>query len=172
MKHANLTLTAFLVLFTITSCKNKTYSPTEEYLRPASMQYTKADTNSIESLVNQYAEFIKNKDFDNAARMLYEVHHDSIKPLSAEKRLGFINAYSNMPIYASRLNNFTLRSDKNNQIDILVQIIKDGNLDKGIGVTKISLNPVTKKGQWYLTLLDKNAEGVKDVYNPNQQGSN
>jgi hypothetical protein len=44
-------------------------------------------------------------------------------------------------------------------------------LDKGIGVTTISLNPVTKKGKWYLTLLDKNAEGVEDVYDPDKQDS-
>jgi hypothetical protein len=171
MEYKYLTLMALCGVLTVSSCKKKQYTPKEEFLRPATMQYSKADTSNIDALVNQYAAYIKNKDFKNAAEMLYEVHNDSVKPLSKEKKLGFINAYSHMPIYASRLNSFTLRSDKNNQIDILVQIIKNGDLDKGIGVTTISLNPVTKKGKWYLTLLDKNAEGVEDVYDPDKQNS-
>lgn len=72
-----------------------------------------------------------------------------------------------MPIYAAKTNSFVLRSDKNNQVDVLIQITKDGDIDKGIGISKMSLNPVVKNGKWYLTLLDKNAEGVIDVYDKN-----
>ena len=72
-----------------------------------------------------------------------------------------------MPIYAAKTNSFVLRSDKNNQVDVLIQIVKNGNLEKGIGVSKMSLNPVVKNGKWYLTLLDENAEGVQNVYDKN-----
>ena len=32
------------------------------------------------------------------------------------------------------------------------------------GVMSFSLNPVVKDGKWYLTLYDKDAEGVEDIY--------
>ena len=38
------------------------------------------------------------------------------------------------------------------------------SLEKEIGVTTLTLNPVVKDGKWYLTIRDKHAEGVKDVY--------
>jgi len=57
-----------------------------------------------------------------------------------------------------------LRSDKNNEVKLTVQIVSSGDLDKEIGVTHLSLNPVVKDGKWYLTLLDKNAEGVEEIY--------
>ena len=166
MKVNYLSLVTICVVIAISSCKQKPQNPRDEFLRPATIEYTKQDTSNINSLVNQYAQFVKNKNFDAAAEMLYEVRNDSVIPLSAKKRQGFANAYSHMPIYASKVKSFVLRSDKNNQIDILVQIIKSGDIDKETGVTTISLNPVVKGGKWYLTLLDKNAEGVKDVYDP------
>lgn len=168
MKYNYLSILAICSVFAMSSCKDKP-KPTgpSEFLRPATMDYSKQDTSNINALVNQYAEFIKNKEFDAAAQMLYKVRNDSVIPLSREDRTGFAKAYSQMPIYATKLKSFVLRSDKNNQVDILVQIIKDGDINKETGVTKISLNPVIKDGKWYLTLLDKNAEGVKDVYDPN-----
>ncbi len=142
-------------------------TPKEEFLRPATMEYTTQDTSNINALVNEYANYVKNKKFDAAAAMLYTIHNDSAKPLTEKEKNGFVNAYSHMPIYASEVKSFLLRSDKNNKIDVMVQIVKNGDLDKEIGVTKISLNPVVIKGKWYLTLLDKDAEGVQDVYDPN-----
>lgn len=150
----------------LSSCKKQKPESNQDFLRPATMEYSKKDTSDINYLVNRYAELVKNKDFSNAAEMLYKVSNDSVLPLSKQEKEGFVKAYSQMPIYAAKLNSFTLRSDKNNQVDVLIQIVKDGNIDEGIGVSKMSLNPVVKNGKWYLTLLDKQAEGVEDVYNP------
>ncbi len=153
------------LVFSLTGCKKKTKDAgVYEYLRPATMNYTKQDSSNINYMVQRYTQLVEKKDFENAANMLYKVRHDSVVPLSAAERKGFIEAYSQMPIYAAKTNSFVLRSDKNNQVDVLIQIVKKGDIDKGIGVSKMSLNPVVKNGKWYLTLLDKNAEGVKDVY--------
>lgn len=159
---------SFCILLSFTACKNKKKDAgVYEYLRPATMNYTKQDTSNINFLVNRYTELVEKKDFEKAANMLYKVRNDSVVPLSDKERKGFIEAYSQMPIYAAKTDAFILRSDKNNQVDVLIQIVKNGNLDKGIGVSKMTLNPVVKKGKWYLTLMDKNAEGVIDVYDPN-----
>ncbi len=153
------------VVLTLAGCKKKTKDQgVYQYLRPATMTYTKQDSSNINYMVERYTKLVEKKDFEKAANMLYKVRHDSVVPLSAQERKGFIKAYSQMPVYAAKTNSFVLRSDKNNQVDVLIQIVKNGDLDKGIGVSRMSLNPVVKNGKWYLTLLDKKAEGVIDVY--------
>ena len=156
------------LVVSLTGCKKKTQDAgVYQYLRPATMTYTKQDSSNINYMVQRYTQLVEKKDFEKAANMLYKVRHDSVVPLSPVERKGFIKAYSQMPIYAAKTNSFVLRSDKNNQVDVLIQITKDGDIDKGIGISKMSLNPVVKNGKWYLTLLDKNAEGVIDVYDKN-----
>lgn len=168
MNIKNISLILLCASLSLVSCKDKPKDRgVYEYLRPATMNYTKQDTSNINFLVNRYTALVEKKDFEKAANMLYKVRNDSVVPLSEKERKGFIEAYSQMPIYAAKTDAFVLRSDKNNQIDVLIQIVKNGNLDKGIGVSRMSLNPVVKNGKWYLTLLDKHAEGVKDVYDPN-----
>ena len=167
----NIKKTSLILLcasLSLVSCKDKPKARgVYEFLRPATMTYTKQDTSNINYMVKRYADLVEKQDFEQAANMLYKVRHDSIVPLSDQERKNFIKAYSQMPIYAAKLDNFVLRSDKNNQVDVLIQIVKNGNIDKGIGVSRMSLNPVEKNGKWYLTLLDKHAEGVQDVYDPN-----
>ena len=40
-------------------------------------------------------------------------------------------------------------------------------MENNIGVTHFSLNPVLKDGTWYLTVRDKDAEGVENYYENN-----
>ena len=153
----------------LVSCKSdKKPDLKSEYIRPASMNYSKQDTLEINSLVASYVETFNKKDFVAASNMLYKVRNDSIFPLSESERTQYINAYSHFPTYGCKVKSFLLRSDKNNEVKLLVQIISSGSLEKEEGVTSVSLNPVCIKGKWYLTLLDKNAEGVEDVYATNQ----
>jgi hypothetical protein len=167
MKRINLfTLALLCSALTLTSCKKEKKVSPQDFLRPATMEYSKQDTSNINYLVNRYAYFVGKNDLTSAAHMLYKVRHDSIMPLTEIEIKGFVQAYSQFPIYSTKLNSFVLRSDKNNQVDILLQIDKNGDINKGEGVMTMSVNPVVKDGKWYLTLMDKNAEGVENIYDP------
>ena len=72
-----------------------------------------------------------------------------------------------MPIYDCKVTTLILRSELNNEARVVVKVREDGDIEKQIGTTTISLNPVQIEGKWYLTLLDKNAQGVQDVYETN-----
>lgn len=169
MRTKNFFLILILSLMALVSCKSdKKPDLKSEYIRPASMNYSKEDTMEINSLVASYVETFNKKDFLAASNMLFKVRNDSIFPLSEPERTDYINAYSHFPTYGCKVKSFLLRSDKNNEVKLLVQIISSGNLEKEEGVTCVSLNPVYINGKWYLTLLDKNAEGVNDVYATNQ----
>lgn len=146
--------------------QHKIASNNTDYLRPASIQYTAQDTAAIQNLVDKYLEYFDKKDFAAASELLYTLRNDSIFPLTSAERDGFVKAMSTFDFYASKQKSFILRSEKNNEVKILMQIIESGDIDKEEGVTTFSLNPVLVEGQWYLTLLNENAEGVENIYEP------
>lgn len=155
-----------LVLTLLVSCgKNKKKEHDfNEYIRPASMYYSKQDTTDINNLVDEYLDHITNKEFEAAADMLYKFQSDSVAPLDDSARAKFLSLYQKLPIYGAKKKSFILNSDRNNQVRYLIQITKGGDLQTEQGVMKLSLNPVVVDGKWYLTLLDSDAEGVEDVY--------
>ena len=138
-----------------------------EYLRPASIDYSGKDSSEIKALVDNYVENFKNKNFQATASMLYRLRNDSILPLSEQDKQKYIDAYSQMPIYDCAVKGIILRSDKNNEVQVSVQISPNGSIDEEKGVTTFCLNPVLKDGKWYLTLLDEYADGVESVYDKN-----
>lgn len=159
--------TLSLTILSCSSGKKKEMTIAEQYLRPASVNYSSKDSSEINSLVENYVTALKSKDIDAAANMLYFVRNDSIFPITDEARQGFTHVYSSMPIYDCKVTTLILRSELNNEARVVVKVREDGDIEKQIGTTTISLNPVQIEGKWYLTLLDKNAQGVQDVYETN-----
>ncbi len=158
---------SILAVTMLSSCSEKKKPQLHnEYLRPASIEYTKEDTSKINELVDSYLNYYKNNDLEAASRLLYKLNNDTIRPLSEKERKGYVKALSQFKVYDAQATGFVLRSDKNNEMTITLQIIPSpqGSIEKGTGVMQFALNPVLKDGQWYLTLKDKNAEGVENYY--------
>ena len=159
----SLSLLAFLLIFTACGKKDKTPRP-EDFIRPAAMNYTQKDSSDIHYLVDNYIKMITANDIQGAAKMLYTVKNDSVHPLTDVEARKFIDTFTTLHIYAVKKENLILRDRKNNEFNILLQIVKSGDVNTGKGTTTQALNPVLINGKWYLTLRDKYAEGVKDVY--------
>lgn len=153
-------------MFTVSCKKEQKRTNRSEYIRPASMDYSKQDSAEIKQLVGNFVDAFNNKDFKAVSEMLYKVRNDSVLPLSDKEKADYVTANGHINVYGCKMKSIVLRSDKNNEVKLTVQIVSSGDIDKEIGVTHLSLNPVVKDGKWYLTLLDKNAEGVTDVYAP------
>ena len=166
MKYNKFTLALFAVSLLFVSCNSgkKKDALKSEYVRPASIEYSGQDSAAIKSLIDNYVENFKNKNFNVTADMLYYLKNDSVFPLSDETKEKYKQAYSHMPIYGCKVKSLVLRSDKNNEVKLSVQIVSSGDLDDDKGVTSVSLNPVLVDGKWYLTLLDEYAPGVENVY--------
>lgn len=166
MRNIKFILFTLVTLAVFAACGNKKKQPqtAEELIRPASMDYTKQDTADINYLVNTYVGYFGKGNLDGCADMLYTFRNDSVFPYSKEQKDKFKKAFSHFNIYGSMVKGMMLRSDRNNQVDVALQIIRNGDLMKGDGTMTLSLNPVLVGGKWYLTLLDKDAEGVEDVY--------
>ena len=166
MMKKNLSL-AFVCLLLLVACggdKKKESGPQNPYLRPVTLDLDEKDTIEIRQLVDTYVQAFANNDFETASQMLYKMENDSVKPLSENERTDFVKAMKNFTVYGCELSEFTIRSEKNNEMKLKVQIIESGDLAKNIGVTHFSLNPVLKDGTWYLTVRDDRAEGVENYY--------
>lgn len=157
---------AVLVAACTSQKKERKMPEVDQLLRPASMNYSSQDSANINALVSEYAVLFGQRDFNSCSNMLYKLQNDSIKPLSDGERQGFVKAMNRRfkNIYAVRPTSFVLRSDKNNDVKITIQIDEDGDIMNNVGTISMSLNPVLKDGTWYLTLLDRHAEGVQNVY--------
>lgn len=169
MKLSRFLLTAGVAVL-LGACSGKSKQPkqltADDFLRPASMVYSSQDSLNISSLVSEFSANFSRQDFAACADMLFKVQNDSVFPLTNAERKGYVKAMSAQfhDIYGIRTSSFVLRSDKNNDVKVTVQIAEDGDLYKNIGTISLSLNPVFKDGNWYLTLLDKYAEGVEQIY--------
>ena len=158
---------AILAVCLLASCKNKkAVDPNRqsEFIKPASMNYSHEDTMRINQLMEDYIAGFAAKDYDRIANMLYKVVNDSVYPYSEKEKANYKKAMEHIPNYGCKMKSFILHSDINNEVAFYVQMVPNGDLEKGIGVTTLTLNPVVKDGKWYLTIRDKRAEGVKDVY--------
>ena len=158
----------------VSSCGNKKNNDADPsvYIPAQERTFDHEDSLEVNRLVDEYVASMANHNIDSCMRMLYFVKNDSVFPLGAEQQKEFKDAWTKLHIYGVKKKGFLLRSAKNNDITILLQIVPSGDLDKEIGVTAQHINPVFKEGQWYLTLLDLNAEGVYDVFDESNTNGN
>lgn len=156
---------ACLLVATLVSCNSKSDSdklPTE-YLKPATVAFTNQDTVNISSEVTEYVEKLRQSDFEGCANMLYKVDGESVTPLSDSEKRSFVRAMSMLPIKEVSCNAMILRDSLNNSYKLTVTL-EGKNPDEEAPVTHFYLNPVLREGNWYLTTLDENAQGVQKVY--------
>lgn len=168
-----LLLLAVVLVSSCSSCSdNKKKTNTNPYLPEPELKTDAEDTLAINELLDHYMGLLAENRVEDAVNMLNRVKDGEVVPLEAKEANGFKSAFSKLHIYGVKKKGFLLRSAKNNDITILLQIVPSGDLDKEIGVTAQHINPVFKEGQWYLTLLDLNAEGVYDVFDESNTNGN
>lgn len=163
-KYLSLAAVCLMLFAACGGDKKKETGSQNPYLRPVTLDLSQKDTTQIRQLVDNYVQAFANNDLETASQMLYCVKNDSVIPLPEQERRNFVKAMSVFTVYACELEEFTIRTEKNNEMKLKVQIMEDGDMATGKGVTHFSLNPVLKDGQWYLTVRDENAEGVENYY--------
>ena len=167
-----LLLLAVVLVSSCSSCSDKKKSNTNSYLPESELKTDAEDTLAINELLDHYMGLLAENKVEDAINMLNRVKDGEVVPLDPKEANGFKSAFSKLHIYGVKKKGFLLRSAKNNDITILLQIIPSGDIEKEIGVTAQHINPVFKEGQWYLTLLDPKAEGVYDVFDESNTNGN
>ena len=168
-----LLLSAIAFVTSCSSCSDKKKQQDHNPLLPESELKTDAeDTVAINNLIDQYMGLLADNNVDAAIDMLHRVKDGEVVPMEANDAKKYKAVLSKFHIYGVKKKGFLIRSARNNDITILLQIIKSGDLDKEIGVTAQHINPIFKEGEWYLTLLDLKAEGVYDVFDESNTNGN
>lgn len=149
----------FLVLLSllmVASCKNKKQGELKDsYIRPASMDFTKQDTTDIMGQLNNYVASVKAKDYNAAVQNLYIYEGgDSIRPLDGVQKEHALETYKHLNVYDCAVNALMLKGETENMAKVALQIVKSGDLQKGIGVTYVTFRPVKVNNKWYITFMD------------------
>lgn len=164
MRIKYLTALALIGLIFVSSCKtDKEHSSTDvaDYEQSVVFTFTSDDSLAIDALADQYISLYNSGDFNSAAQMLYTVHNDSILPLSEKERTSFISAMSKLPQFGFQKKELVLKNDLDNRVRIAMLMDPSGSLEDEVGTVNVFLNPVKIRGEWFLTLFDKYAEGVE-----------
>lgn len=166
MKVKYLFLLALMPLL-IAGCGKKTKEaqmPRSEFIRPASIDFTKQDSADIMALVNHYIACVNSKRYNDAFHTLYYLSgRDSVKPMTEHEINQAVEVYSHMPIYGCELFSFSLNGKSENVIKVGLKLTKDGNVTNGLGVTYVGLRPVKVGNKWYLTFLDNDSLRIKEM---------
>lgn len=166
-------LLAVVLVSSCSSCSSdKKNTDVKSILPPPDMKTDAEDTLTVNNLLDEYMGLMSENKVDEAAGMLYLVKDSEIVPLDGTQLKEFKEAWSKLRVYGVKKKGFMLRSARNNDITILLQILPNGNVDKEIGVATQHINPVYKEGKWFLTLFDPKAEGVYDVFDETNTNGN
>ena len=154
-----------LLLLVVVACKEKKVGKTaEDILQKPSVEFTSNDTADVLQLVNQYVDLLTRQNYDSLIDVLYVFNGSEMLQYEGNQRDSIKFGLSLVPVYDAKLSSIILRGQYNNAVGLTLQIRPDGNLDEQTGVTKFYLNPVKYEDKWYLTILDKEAQGYEDVY--------
>ncbi len=152
----------FFCSFAIISCQCSREKPVQQPvddILPVFV-FNNQDSLDINELAVAYVNFVNSSDYEAAADLLYFVRNDSVLPISNEQRQGYLVAMRSLPILGCAQKELELYSDRDNKLRISLLINENGNLAEDKGTINFFLNPVKNEDKWYLTLLDKHAEGV------------
>lgn len=152
-----------LLAVSLASCTEKK-EPKKNILRPPSIALSSQDTTEINQKIEAHLSLLKEKKLEEMADMLYYMDNDSISLLDDTRKENFVKGLSVFNIYDAKVKHLIIRSEYNNEVCVLLQIIKDGDISKNKGVTKFYFNPVKIDGVWYITVRDKYAKGVSKSY--------
>lgn len=128
------------------------------------MDFSAQDSSAVRALADEYLSAFAGKDYNAAAEMLYKYEEGAVRPLNNEERNEFLSTMGQLPNFGVKLTGITMITDNNNRLQYKLQVTPDGDLSSDKGVMKFYLNPVLVDGQWYLTLLDMNQEGTRDIF--------
>ena len=143
-----------LIAALVVSCGKKkapAYDPFAEY----SEQFTKEDTAAVLALINEFTEYMKQKDIKSATEMIYYLDKDSIKvPEERDRKRQAKTLMYIMGSHDYKLNRIIFRSDIDNEAKLDIILFEAPEGQNVPNKTSFYFRPVKFEGKWYLTTKD------------------
>ena len=162
MNKAKVIFIALLAAVLLVSCKSEKsqgYKPSTE-LKPK-MQLSGKDTAAVRGLCNQFFVKLKQKDLEGAMSMLHYWSNDEIGPLPYElgqKEAMTLGMFLGMKY---EIDHIIFLKDYDSEVKYTVTMFEKDKDDPRPNKTSFLIRPVRYRGQWYLTLADKQTDKVK-----------
>lgn len=155
-------LTSLVLVLFFAACSDKKPQATSGEANQFVFEFTNEDSISINSLVDEYVAAYNSGDLEACADFLFTVRNDSVFPLSATDRHGFISSMQPLVSFGCERKDLTLKTDRDNKIAIALFLTEADSESSQTErpFAKFILNPVKVDDKWYLTVYDPRAEGV------------
>ena len=166
MKKFNYLFIALLTAVLLVGCKSEQKKDAKPEVNPNLIQpemvLSEMDTINVRRLTKQYLNFLENKDLESAMSMLHYWAHDSICPLPQElgqKEAHVLGMFLGMK---ADIDHIIFFRDYDSEVKYTITMFErtDPN-DRRPNKASFLLRPVRFRGQWYLTLADKQTDKVK-----------
>ena len=141
-----------LALFAGCTGKNKVEEEPQE-----KMSLSSADTTKVTDLMNQYFNYLINRDFDSALSMVSQLRNDSLTEMTPDLRDHYLMGMKIISPVRFEVENMIF----NTETDCLVRYCailfeKEGDNDNRPNKMFYAIKPVRFNGEWYLTVADNN----------------
>ena len=161
-----------LMMNSCNSCSNKKDEPKGPQPTEFEEAMTAKDTTAVKQLVDQFFSYVKEKNFSEAAGMLYRNDEDpnhEPQQLNNEEMAEVRGMLESVPMVDYRIE--YIKFDENYQNEVLCHvIIKKAEGDMPEMSTKMFFKPVNYMGNWLLCLTNTEY-GDKGVVNPDKRDS-
>ena len=176
MKSFKIVILLFVsaLMLSLSSC-NSCSSKKKEVQGPPPTDFEKGmtakDTTAVKELVDQFFAYAKEKNFTEAAGMLYRTTEDSDEPqpLNNDEMAEVKKMLETFPMVDYRIEYIKLSDSEENEVLCYV-IMKKAEGDMPEMSTKMFFKPVNYMGNWVLCLTNT-GYGDKGVVDPNKRDS-
>ena len=132
--------------------------------------FTKEDTATVNDLINQFTQYLKQKDIKSATEMIYYLDKDSIKVLEGrDKARQAMTLRYIIGCHDYKLDRLIFRSDIDNEAKINIILFEKPEGQNVPNKTSFYFRPVKFEGKWYLTTKDNISDSHSELRNQKPQ---
>lgn len=155
MKKFEFGLLLLAVVLLTAGCKEPKKPTVEDLILQTDMELSKQDTVEVQQMADAYMELLKNKQYDEALKMVYYVDTlQDIIPIPEENKKTMKMMLKRFPVLSYHCDGIVFHKEMDSQIKYTIEFFKKEPGDDRPNTTAMYLKPMRKDGKWYLTIYD------------------
>lgn len=171
MKHLFYVMLTIVLALGLQACKDK--KPQGPQPTDFEQALTNEDSMKVAQLVDQFFNYAENRQYDEAAAMLYRLDPKNPKntpEVLTNEAMDSVKAMlKSIPIVGHTIEYMKFSESNNNEVLCNIIMVK-GHDNVPDATTKFFLLPINYLGEWHLCLTDSNS-GLSTIVDPNKRDS-